>query len=60
MHEGSALRRNQQLTGYTIMRMRNETQLKAYINKMVKEASIPAQALMQSYLLERLFEYLSR
>ncbi len=42
------------------MRMRNETQLKAYINKMVKEASIPAQALMQSYLLERLFEYLSR
>ena len=35
-------------------------QLKARVNNMAKEAGIPAQALMQSYLLERLLERLSR
>ena len=35
-------------------------QLKARVNSMAKEAGIPAQALMQSYLLERLLERLSR
>lgn len=35
-------------------------QLKARVNSMAKEAGIPAQALMQNYLLERLLERLSR
>ena len=35
-------------------------QLKARVNSMAKEAGIPAQALMQSYLVERLLERLSR
>lgn len=35
-------------------------QLKVRVNSMAKEAGIPAQALMQSYLLERLLERLSR
>lgn len=42
------------------MRTKNTTQLKARVNSMAKEAGIPAQALMQSYLLERLLERLSR
>ncbi len=42
------------------MRTRNAMQLKARVNNMAKEAGIPAQALMQSYLLERLLERLSR
>ena len=41
------------------MKTRNATQLKARINAMAKEAGIPAQAMMQSYLLERLLERLS-
>ena len=35
-------------------------QLKVRVNSMAKEAGIPAQALMQSYLLERILERLSR
>lgn len=35
-------------------------QLKARVNSMAKEAGIPAQALMQSYLFERLLDRLSR
>lgn len=42
------------------MRTRNAMQLKARINARAKEAGIPAQALMQSYLFERLLERLSR
>ena len=42
------------------MKTKNTTQLKARVNSMAKEAGIPAQALMQSYLLERLLERLSR
>ena len=42
------------------MRTRNAMQLKAHVNNMAKEAGIPTQALMQSYLLERLLERLSR
>ena len=42
------------------MRMKNAMQLKAHVNNMAKEAGIPSQALMQSYLLERLLERLSR
>lgn len=42
------------------MRMKNAMQLKAHVNNMAKEAGIPTQALMQSYLLERLLERLSR
>lgn len=42
------------------MRTKNAMQLKARINNMAIEAGIPAQALMQSYLLERLLERLSR
>ena len=41
------------------MKTRNATQLKARINAMAKEAGIPAQDMMQSYLLERLLERLS-
>lgn len=42
------------------MRTRNTMQLKVRVNSMAKEAGIPAQALMQSYLLERMLERLSR
>lgn len=42
------------------MRMKNAMQLKAHVNNMAKEAGIPTQALMQSYLFERLLERLSR
>lgn len=42
------------------MRTRNAMQLKARINSKAKEAGIPAQAMMQNYLLERLLERLSR
>ena len=42
------------------MRTKNAMQLKARVNNMAKEAGIPAQAMMQSYLLERLLERLSR
>ncbi len=42
------------------MRMKNAMQLKAHVNNMAKEAGIPTQALMQSYLLERLLERLSK
>lgn len=42
------------------MRTKNAMQLKARVNGMAKEAGIPAQALMQNYLLERLLERLSR
>lgn len=42
------------------MRMKNAMQLKAHVNNMAKKAGIPTQALMQSYLLERLLERLSR
>ena len=42
------------------MRTRNAMQLKARINAKAKEAGIPAQALMQSYLFERLLERLSK
>ena len=41
------------------MKTRNATQLKARINAMAKEAGIPAQAMIQSYLLERLLGRLS-
>ena len=41
------------------MRTKNAMQLKARINNMAKEAGIPAQAMMQSYLLERLLERLA-
>lgn len=40
------------------MRTKNAMQLKARISNMAKEAGIPAQAMMQSYLLERLLERL--
>lgn len=42
------------------MRTKNATQLKARINARTKEAGIPAQPLMQSYLFERLLERLSK
>ena len=42
------------------MRTKNAMQLKAHVNNMAKKAGIPAQALMQSYLLERLLERLSK
>lgn len=41
------------------MRTKNAMQLKARINNMAKEAGIPAQAMMQNYLLERLLERLA-
>lgn len=41
------------------MRTRNAMQLKALINGRAAEAGIPAQAMMQNYLLERLLERLS-
>lgn len=42
------------------MRTKNAMQLKARINTRAKEAGIPAQSMMQNYLLERLLERLSR
>ena len=42
------------------MKTKNAMQLKAQVNNMAKEAGIPPQALMQSYLLERLLDRLSR
>lgn len=42
------------------MKTRNAMQLKAKINAMAKKAGIPAQAMMQSYLMERLLERLSK
>ena len=42
------------------MRMTNAMQLKARVNARAKEAGIPAQMMMQNYLLERLLERLSR
>ena len=42
------------------MRTKNAMQLKARINIRAKEAGIPAQSLMQSYLFERLLERLSK
>lgn len=42
------------------MRTANAMQLKARIKNRVKEAGIPAQAMMQNYLLERLLERLSK
>lgn len=42
------------------MKTSNAMQLKARINNKAKEAGIPAQALMQSYLIERLLERLSK
>lgn len=42
------------------MRIKNAMQLKAHVNNMAKEAGIPTQALMQSYLFERLLERLSK
>lgn len=41
------------------MKTKNAMQLKARINNSAKEAGIPAQAMLQSYLLERLLERLS-
>ena len=41
------------------MRTKNAMQLKARINNMAKEAGIPAQAMMQNYLLQRLLERLA-
>lgn len=41
------------------MKTNNAMQLKARINNRAKEAGIPAQAMMQNYLLERLLERLS-
>lgn len=42
------------------MRTKNAMQLKARISNKAKEAGIPAQALMQNYLMERLLEGLSK
>ncbi|MDO4848149.1 MAG: hypothetical protein Q4B45_00035 [Coriobacteriia bacterium] len=42
------------------MRTANAMQLKARIKNSAKEAGIPAQAMMQNYLLERLLERLSK
>lgn len=42
------------------MKTKNAMQLKAQVNNMAKKAGIPPQALMQSYLLERLLDRLSR
>ena len=42
------------------MRTKNAMQLKARINARAREAGIPAQSLMQSYLFERLLERLSK
>lgn len=42
------------------MRTTNAMQLKARVNARAKEAGIPAQMMMQNYLLERLLERLSR
>ena len=42
------------------MRTKNAMQLKARINARAKEAGIPAQSMMQNYLLERLLERLSK
>ena len=41
------------------MRTTNAMQLKARINNKAREAGIPSQALMQSYLIERLLVRLS-
>ena len=40
--------------------MKNAMQLKAAISKMAKEKHIPAQLVMQNYMLERLLERISR
>lgn len=42
------------------MRTKNAMQLKARINSRAKEAGIPAQSMMQHYLIERLLERLSK
>ena len=42
------------------MRTTNAMQLKARVNARAKEAGIPAQMMMQNYLLERLLERLSK
>lgn len=42
------------------MRTKNAMQLKARVNARAREAGIPAQSLMQSYLFERLLERLSK
>lgn len=42
------------------MRTKNAMQLKARVNNRAKEAGIPAQMMMQNYLLERLLERLSK
>lgn len=42
------------------MRTTNAMQLKARINNKAKDAGIPPQALMQSYLNERILKRLSR
>lgn len=42
------------------MKTSNAAQLKARVNNRAREAGIPPQALMQSYLIERLLERLSR
>lgn len=42
------------------MRTKNAMQLKARVNARAKEAGIPAQMMMQNYLLERLLDRLSR
>lgn len=42
------------------MRTKNAMQLKTRINVRAKEAGIPAQSMMQNYLLERLLERLSK
>ena len=40
------------------MRTQNAMQLKAKVNARAREAGIPAQQIMQNYLLERLLERL--
>ena len=40
--------------------MKNAMQLKAAMSKMAKEKHIPAQLVMQNYMLERLLERISR
>lgn len=42
------------------MKTSNAAQLKARVNNRAREVGIPPQALMQSYLIERLLERLSR
>lgn len=56
--EAGGRKADQRLPGGAPVRARNAMQLKARVNARVQEAGIPAQAMMQEYLFERLLERL--